>query len=167
MDAVTHRLGAALLIAFAAWLGGVAFFSFFVAPAAFRVLPSPALAGALVGETLPALFITGAFVGAAGLTLFVWLGRSLVASRLPAIGAALVMVVSTLSGQFVFGARIAELRERSPVPIDALSVDHPLRQEFGRLHGYSVIALGLAALAALVVIWLLLSARRRGLTADA
>jgi hypothetical protein len=35
-----------------------------VAPAAFRVLPTRALAGALVGEVLPVLFWAGAVTGA-------------------------------------------------------------------------------------------------------
>ena len=45
-----------MLIALSAWLGAAVIVASVVTPAAFAVLPSRALAGALVGRVLPALF---------------------------------------------------------------------------------------------------------------
>ena len=57
---------ALLTVALSAWLGAGLLFAAVVAPAAFRVLPSRALAGALAGAVLPVLFWTGAAVGVWG-----------------------------------------------------------------------------------------------------
>lgn len=146
----------ALLVMLSAWLGAVIFFSALVAPAAFRVLPSRALAGALVGETLPALFIGGALGGILALLFLLRGGAPMDRSRLYARLAAAVMVVASLVGQLVIGGRIAVLRGEIGGTIDALPNGHPLRDEFGRLHGYSVIALAVTLLAAALLVWLLL-----------
>jgi len=53
-------LGIALL---AAWLGAACFVASVVAPAAFDVLPTRTLAGALVGRVIPVLFWSGVIVG--------------------------------------------------------------------------------------------------------
>jgi hypothetical protein len=49
-------------ILLAAWLGAALYFSIIVTRAAFAVLPSRTLAGALVGQTLPVLYDTGMLV---------------------------------------------------------------------------------------------------------
>ena len=51
-------------ILLAAWIGATLYFSVVVTRAAFAVLPTRTLAGALVGQTLPILFDTGMLVGA-------------------------------------------------------------------------------------------------------
>src|SRR4029453_4191577 len=54
-----------------AWLGPPVLLAPVVAPAAFAVLPSRTLAGALVGRVLPVVFIAGLIVALASL----WLDR--------------------------------------------------------------------------------------------
>jgi len=43
----------------AAWLGAAVLVAAVVAPAAFRVLPTRSLAGAVVGQVLPVIFASG------------------------------------------------------------------------------------------------------------
>ena len=138
----------------AAWLGGVALFGAVVAPAAFDVLPSRTLAGALVGRVLPALFISGIVVGlvvaaAAGSARS---GRA----RGWAVTAGASMVIACAAAQFLIGARIERVRASASAPLDELPAGDPLRVTFGRLHGLSVAGLGVAAVAAGAALVLLL-----------
>ena len=55
--------GAISVVALSAWLGAAVLVAAVVAPAAFAVLPTRTLAGALVGRVLPVLFYSGAVVG--------------------------------------------------------------------------------------------------------
>ncbi|HET7564931.1 MAG TPA: DUF4149 domain-containing protein, partial [Gemmatimonadaceae bacterium] len=59
----TRGTSTASIVILSVWLGAVAYFIAVVAPAAFRVLPERTLAGALIGQTLPAIFIAGIVVG--------------------------------------------------------------------------------------------------------
>jgi Domain of unknown function (DUF4149) len=119
-----------------------------VAPAAFRVLPTRALAGALVGQVLPVLFLSGLFVGVLALVLT---PRGAPRALLRRIGAA-----GTIAGcavaQFVIGPQISALRERIGPSIEALAVTDPMRVAFGRLHGFSVLSLGVAMVFALMTL---------------
>jgi len=47
----------------AVWIGAALLFALIVAPAAFAVLPSRTLAGALVGRVLPVIFYAGVVIG--------------------------------------------------------------------------------------------------------
>ena len=133
----------------ALWLGAALFFAVAVAPAAFDVLPTPGLAGALVGRLLPPLFVLGALCGLA--VLGVELRRPREGRRLRA-GGAFVMIVACALAQFVFGARIARLRASVDRPIAELAPDDARRTAFGRLHGMSVASLGAAMLGAAAVV---------------
>lgn len=141
----------ASVVLLAAWLGAAIFFAAVVAPAAFRALPTRGLAGALVGRTLPVLFVAGLVIGllAAGLALREPAGgpgRTL--RSICSVGVALLCA----AGQFGIGARIDRLRASLGTTLDALPVGDPARVAFGRLHALSVLALGLAMLLALAVI---------------
>ncbi|HEX6599129.1 MAG TPA: DUF4149 domain-containing protein [Gemmatimonadaceae bacterium] len=132
------------------WLGAALIVATVVAPAAFDVLPTRTLAGALVGRVLPVLFWSGAVVG----LIVLWLGWRvpLPASRTVA---ALVLVASSLVAQLVIAPRIERVRREIGGPLEALDPSNPLRQAFGRLHGLSVACLGAGGLAALVILVLL------------
>ena len=149
-------------IVLAAWLGAALYFSVVVAQAAFRVLPSRALAGALVGQTLPALFITGFAAGVAAALLAAREPRAAWARMgrlLGSAGAALACGI----GQFVIGPRIDRLRLAIGDRLESLPASDPLRAAFGRLHGLSVLALGAAIILALTVV--VLGGRRIALSA--
>jgi hypothetical protein len=127
------------------WLGAALFFAAVVAPAAFTVLPTTTLAGALVGRVLPTLFVTG--IVAALLVLGLEIGAPRPAGRVRAVGAG-VMLIACAVAQFVIGSRIEQLRAVAGSPIGTLSRDDPRRTAFGRLHALSVAALGVAMIAA-------------------
>ena len=137
-------------IVLAAWIGATLYFSAVVTRAAFAVLPTRTLAGALVGQTLPILFDTGMVVGA----ILVWAALLSPAGtgRIASLGGGVAIVVLTALARFVILARIAHLRASMPTDIDALPVTDPARRAFGQLHAMSVGALGLAMLVGLVVV---------------
>jgi len=141
----------AVIALLAAWLGATIIVGAVVAPAAFAVLPTRTLAGALVGRVLPPLFWSGAAIG---LIAAVMAWRS---QRIPALVAALAIVAATVAAQLVVAPRIEAVRVAAGGPIDALPRDDARRITFGRLHGVSVALLGLAGLAAAATI--LLTAR--------
>lgn len=149
MRALTPALLSIVLVA--AWLGGTLIVAAVVAPAAFDVLPTRALAGAIVGRVLPTLFWSGVVVG----LLVLWMGW-----RLPfpetRSGAAFVLVAACLVAQLVIAPRIERIRTEIGGPMDALDPSNPLRQSFGRLHGLSVACLGAGGIAALVILVLLI-----------
>lgn len=139
------RLIAEILL-LAAWLGAALFFAAAVAPAAFQVLPTRTLAGALVGRTLPVLFISGLVVGGIVIALDLAGGRA-APGIWRTVGASLV-VIATFIAQFIVGTRIERVRRSIPGALDALAADDPRRVAFGRLHAMSVGWLGVAMIAA-------------------
>jgi hypothetical protein len=140
------------IVLLALWLGAALIVAAVVAPAAFDVLPTRTLAGALVGRVLPVLFWSGAAVG----VLALWLGWRLPSpSPAPRAVAALVLIASSLVAQLVIAPRIERVRAEIGGPLEALDPSNPLRQAFGRLHGMSVACLGAGGLAALIVLVLL------------
>jgi hypothetical protein len=126
-------------------LGASALFAAVVAPAAFAVLPSRSLAGALVGRVLPVLFVAGIGVAVIGLLL-----DRAAAGIMPRVRrAALVLVaVACAIAQFVVAPRIERVRRQIDGPIEQLAPDDPRRSAFGRLHAVSVAWLGLAMVGA-------------------
>jgi hypothetical protein len=140
------------------WIGAVVFFGAVVARSAFRVLPTRTLAGELVGDTLPSLFVTGMLLGVVLVLAALPAGEAARAARI-ALGALTAVLCGV--GQFVINARLHRIRSSLSTPIDALAPGDPLRAEFGRLHGMSVGALGLAMLASAIVVALVVASMWR------
>lgn len=134
----------------AVWIGAALLFTVVVAPAAFEVLPTRSLAGALVGRVLPVIFYAGVVIGSLIVVLDV-LGRTGAWGR-SAAGA--VSALACAVAQLVVGTRIDRLRAAISGPLDALSGDDPRRVAFGRLHAISVGWLGIAMIAAIVALTL-------------
>ena len=134
----------------AAWLGAALLFAAAVAPAAFAVLPARSLAGALVGRVLPVLFVTGLVVGVVVAALEA--SSAGAPFRRWRLGAAAAMIVACAVAQFAVAPRIERVREDIGPSIEALAPDDARRAAFGRLHAVSVGWMGLAMLAAGVVI---------------
>lgn len=153
------------LLLVALWLGGAVFFSVTVAPSVFGVLRSRNIvyaneaAGSIVTRTL-SILNTGGFIVALLLLVTAFLFRRSVKRRalLAETISLAVVVIATAVGQWVIAARMLALRSAMGRPIDDVAVDDPLRAGFNSLHGYSVMALGVAIIAAAVA--LLLIARR-------
>ncbi len=139
------------IVLLAAWLGAAALVGGVVAPAAFAVLPTRTLAGALVGRVLPVLLWWGIVVGLLAM-LLTWP----LPARAPRTAAALALVVLCAAAQVVVAPRIERVRSAIGGPVDALDRSDPRRQTFGRLHGASVALLGLGGVAALSCLVILL-----------
>lgn len=158
MTTKSRLLTGALLLS--AWGGAALLTIAVVAPGAFRALPSRGMAGAVVGEVLPTIFITGIVIGLAVALLS---GRHGAAAG--ATAASLSSAGACAVAQFGINPRIVRLREMAGGSIDAWSQDDPRRVMFGMLHGYSVGALAVAMLAgAVALVYLLYGVRSAGST---
>jgi hypothetical protein len=139
------------------WVGAALLLGASVAPAAFAALPSPALAGAIVGRVLPVVFISGfvlaIVIGVRGLG-----DRG--AGQGPVRAAAAVWTLACGLAQFGVSPAITRVHNSVGGPIDALAMTDPQRVAFGRLHLASVGLLILGVLAALAVAGLAASAAR-------
>lgn len=149
-DEPRRSLAAAIAapLVLALWLGAAIFFAAVVARAAFAVLPTRALAGALVGRTLPILLLAG--VAAGIIAMAIELGcpeRSARRRSLAALGVAICCAAAIVVGQ-----HIDRLRSALGGSLDALAAGDPARVAFGRWHALSVVMLGLAMLLAAVTI---------------
>ena len=136
-----------VIVLLSAWLGAAVLAAAAVAPAAFAVLPSRTLAGALVGRVLPAVFWSGIVVALVGAAV----------ARITSVGAmatlsTIVLLVTCGIAQLVISPRIARIRDSIGGPVDALSPGDPRRQAFGQLHGLSIGVLGAGVVAATVAI---------------
>lgn len=147
----TRLYVAALVVA--VWLGAALITVAVVTPAAFAVLPSGTLSGALVGRVLPPLFV-GAIV-VSGLVLAAAGVPRMSAPAGRASIAAVVVALSSGIAQFVITPKLDAVRATIGGPVDSLVPDDPRRVAFGVLHGYNVGGLGLAMIGGLACLVLL------------
>lgn len=150
------------LILLACWFGAALFFGAVVAPAAFGVLRSFGLsnaneiAGSIVTRSLSVINIAGFLIALLLLvTLFLRRSSSGRVSFIVECICIAVIAVATGVGHWVIAARMISLRAAMVLPIDQIAIDDSRRIEFNSLHGYSVNALGLAMIAALVALVLM------------
>jgi hypothetical protein len=150
------------LLLLACWLGGAVFFSVVVAPAAFSVLRayqipnSSEIAGAIVSRSLTAVNVSGFFIGLL-LLVFIFLSRARYERWAFVLQTVALLVMTSLCavGHWVIAARIRTLRIALSLPLDQIALDDPSRIAFAVLHRYSVIALAVAMIAALLASLLL------------
>lgn len=150
------------------WFGAALFFSAVVAPAAFGVLRSHGLpnaselAGSIVTRSLSVVNVAG-FVVALLLLVTLFLRRSSAGrGSVTAEGICLGLIaLATGVGHWVIAARMRAIRAALELPIDQIAADDSRRLAFNSLHGYSVNALSLAMIAALVALVLMARAARQ------
>ena len=155
-------LNSVRLAVLALWFGAALFFSVVVAPAAFGVLRAAGLpnaselAGAIVTRSLSAVNVGGFAIALLLLAtlLFVRGPAGRVSLIVEAVGLVVIALATSL-GHWVIAARMRALRAAMVVPIDQVAADDSRRIAFNHLHGYSVNALGLAMIVALVLMVLL------------
>ena len=155
----------------AAWLGVAIFFSAVVAPSAFGVLRSFGLpnaseiAGTIVSRGLTVVNKSGLILSlillVTALAVRKCYGRALFTLQTVLI---VIVAIATAAGEWVIAARMRGLRAAMQGHIDQVPLDDPNRIAFAALHGYSVTALGVAVIAALIVILLMVVARARVVT---
>lgn len=161
-----HNIRALLL---AAWLGVAVYFSAVVAPSAFGVLRSAGLsnanelAGTIVTRTLSVVNTSGFLLSLLLLVTAVGLKRSFGrSSSLLQSGLLTIIAAGTGVGEWMIAPRMRGLRDAMKGQIDLVPLTDPNRMAFAALHGYSVAALSVAMIAAVLVILLMVFARGRG-----
>jgi len=127
----------------ALWLGS-AFFLMLAASAAFRVSPNSTVAADVVGAMLVRWHYIALF---APLVLFALELRRARAFVLVLLFAALLLAAA----QGMIDLRLRAMRNAG-VNISALDRNDPLRREFGRMHGVSMLLLVMQTLAAAAVV---------------
>jgi Domain of unknown function (DUF4149) len=151
-----------MLLSLIVWIGGLVFFAFVVAPAAFAVLPTRHLAGNVVARSINGLHWIGIFSG------LVFLATSLLYSQLtrgtPHSFAArnlviVLMLALTLVSQFGIIPRMDTLRA-SVGEIDSVPPNNPARIQFDGLHVWSTRIESGVLLLGLVAVYLTASALR-------
>ena len=157
-------VNASRLILCSLWLGAAVFFSAVVAPSAFGVLRSynvsnaSQLAGDIVTRNLGLINISGLVVGLF-LLLTLFIGRQGRAALITQFICASLIIVCTSVNRWVLAPRLRDLRVAIALPFEQVPINDGRRMAFDSLHGYSVNALALAMIAALVLI--ILIARQR------
>ena len=137
-----------LLIAF--WAGGAALFTFVLTPTLFKSFDRDT-AGSIVGALFPGYFQTGLVCGvlALGCLLFTrdrhWLASTIVL---------LVMLVVVSVQAFVIEPRAVAIKKEIPSFVTT-PADHPMRQQFKKLHAVSAVG-NLAVIAGGTVLLILL-----------
>ncbi|HUA16533.1 MAG TPA: DUF4149 domain-containing protein [Verrucomicrobiae bacterium] len=145
-----------MLLSLVVWIGGLIFFAFVLAPAAFQVLPTTHLAGNLVGRALGKLHWIAIFCGVVFLlssltyslvidgTTHLFAGRHILTG---------LMLVLTLFSQFWIIPRMDALRAQVGDFANA-ALNDPARMQFDALHIWSTRVEGAVLLFGLVVIYL-------------
>jgi len=155
----------------AAWLGLAIYFSAVVAPSAFAVLRSfnlanaGEIAGTIVSRALSAVnksvLLLSLLLLVSALAVRKYYGRwSFIFQNV------LLMIVAilTAAGEWVIASRMRGLRAAMNGQIDQVPLTDPNRIAFAALHVYSVAALSVAIIAALIVILLMIISRERAVT---
>jgi hypothetical protein len=149
------------LLLLASWLGAAVFFSAAVAPSAFRVLRALSLpnaseiAGAIVNRTLSVVNTSGFFLSLI-LLLTAFVLRKSYGQRgfILQIILLAIMGATTAIGEWVIAAKMRGLRATMHTTIEQIPTTDPSRVAFDALHGYSVTALSVAIIAALIAFFL-------------
>jgi hypothetical protein len=135
------------------WVGAILYFSFVVAPGAFRTLSNLDQAGALVGYLIGRLHLVGIVLGVIYLVAAMLAANS---ARALGSGAAMcvaLMVILTAISQYLVVARMEMLRFEMG-SVQATPLDSPMRVAFDRLHGVSVRLEVVVLLAGFVALYL-------------
>jgi hypothetical protein len=150
----------------AAWLGAAIYFSAVVAPSTFAALRSFSLpnageiAGTIVTRTLSVVNLSGFVFSLLLLVSAFALKRSYSRTSLLLQTLLLAIVATAMGvGEWVIAARMRGLRAAMRGHIDQVALSDPNRVAFAALHGYSVAALGIAMLAAIAVILIMVLSR--------
>ena len=155
------------LLLLASWLGAAIFFSAAVAPSAFRVLrafnlPNASeIAGAIVTRTLSVVNSSGFVLSVLLLiTAFVLKENYGQLAFILQIVLLVTLGVTTGVGEWVIATRMRGLRAAMYTTIDQIPAGDPSRIAFDALHGYSVTALSIAIIAALIAFFVIANRAR-------
>jgi hypothetical protein len=134
-------------LVFALWIGGGVFFAAIAAPVAFRNAPNSAVAADFVGAMLGRWHYI-AVIAPLALLLFEWYARRLAQGAI-----VILLAIAAVAGAAQAGVdlRVRSIRASS-VPISELAREHPVRRQFGALHGVSSMLLLLQLITAIAAL---------------
>jgi putative copper export protein len=139
------------------WLGSMIFFSFVVAPTAFKVLPTRHLAGEMVNNSIGKLELLGIALGLA-LVLVQLASWSASAAGMGAkvlrLVCVVLMLVAASASRFWLSPAMSKLRSEMGGIIDNVPANDALRVQFDHLHQYSVSLMSVAMLSGIVALFL-------------
>ena len=138
------------LVLLGLWIGAMSFFSFFVAPSAFAVLPSHQ-AGAVVSRTLAGLEVLGLALGVIILMIALTAPSSRGKAKVFESLMLVLMIVAMAVSRFTVSARLHDIRTRLGETLAALPPTEPTRATFDLLHQVSVGLMSFTLLAALIL----------------
>lgn len=121
-------------LAIALWAGGNAIFTLLLTPILFKT-EGRDIAARIVGNMFPSYFRWGLACGAIALACRLTAGGA--AKRLPAVLLVIMLAITSFQA-FYLEPKAAELKQRIG-SFENTTRDHPLRQEFSRLHGISAV----------------------------
>jgi Domain of unknown function (DUF4149) len=150
------------LLSLGLWLGAAVFFGAAVAPAVFGVLRGAQLANAdelagMMVQRLLAVINRGGFEIALFLLVtgyFINRKESRFVQFAEMISLAIMAIMTGVS-HWIISARMLALRAAMQTPIDQIARTDPRRIAFDALHGYSVAAMSIAVIAALIAFFLI------------
>jgi len=148
-------LPAVCRLAVALWVGGATLFTFVLTPTLFRSLDRD-LAGTIVGVLFPGYFRWGLVCGAVALACLLLMPRP---GKLAPVIIIVAMLVITSVQAFVIEPKAAALKQEIPSFVSTPE-DHPLRQQFKKLHAVSA-ACNLSVIGGGIALVLLLGSARR------
>lgn len=139
------------LVLLGLWIGAMSFFSFFVAPGAFAVLPSHQ-AGAIVSRTLAGLEIFGLALGVIILIIALAAPSPRGKAKFFESITLVLMIVAMAISRFTVSARLHDIRARLGEALATLPPTDPTRATFDMLHQVSVGLMSFNLIAALVLV---------------
>jgi uncharacterized membrane protein len=158
-------LRALRLLAIVAWVGGLAFFAFVLAPIAFHRLPSAHEAGLVVGGTLQVLHWIGLVAGGVFYlaTGVLWLRAEVQTRAIFALEMVLtgVMLAITTYSQYKILPAMERDRVEAGGAIETADLTNPARVDFEQLHVLSERLEGAVFFCGLGVVLLLASEARQ------
>lgn len=152
----------------ASWLAVAIYFSAVVAPSAFAVMRSFGLAnssevaGSVVTHTLYVVNLSGLLLSLALLASSFAVKKYYIRAAFILHNVLLIAVaLMTAIGEWVIASRMRDLRAAMHGQIDQVAVNDPNRMAFATLHGYSVTALSVAMVAALIAVFIMIYSREK------
>ncbi len=132
------------------WVGMIVFFSFFAAPAIFRVLPRET-AGEVVGEIFPKYWLVGYISSVAALATLIILSYADKTFPFTRVLLLAIMAVTTFYSGLVVGREAVSIKKKIKAAEDPHEKES-LRAEFKRVHARSsVLNMTVLALGVVVV----------------
>ncbi len=125
------------LLSLSIWAGTLVFFSFFVAPSIFKVLPREQ-AGEVVGDIFPKYWIVGYVCSILTLGTFIYITKVGGISDPAGLTVLIAMLVLNVISGAIIGGKARGLKRRIKAATDT-SVIEQLRKSFRKVHGLSAV----------------------------